>query len=514
MILGRSLARNALLYPSRLAVVSEDGATLTHQEFADRVWRIAAGLSVRGVRKGDRVAILARNSADYLCVYFAVGSIGAILVPINFALKPPDINFRMSHAEVDALFVDEEFAPVVYQIHDDTRARISDRVFALNGTSKGCTPLQLLLAEGRPQAPEVPISPDDILYIGYTSGTTGTPKGALVSHRAIVVGFLYKALDYSLTDADVTINPGPYWHSAPRDFASLAVYLGGTAVVPSRFDAEQYLALVERYRATNSFVVPTMLRQLVESPALAKHDISSMRCLISGGAPLPSSVKERVLTRFGPVLSEFYGATETRIVTKITPEELAVHDRSVGRPIRDVEIRILDNDGNDVAPGTVGEIYIRGPGLYSGYWREPERTRAAHHGEWFSLGDMGRTDKDGYLYLLDRKQDTIISGGENIYPNDIEECLLCHPGVREAAVIGTPDDLWGELVVAVVVPASWDPPTAAELIDFCAERLPNYMKPRRVEFRESLPRNETGKLMRRVLRAFQEQGRSNSGVAL
>ena len=197
----------------------------------------------------------------------------------------------------------------------------------------------------------------------------------MVSHRAIVAGFLYKALDYALTDTDVTINPGPYWHSAPRDFAALALYLGGTAVVTTRFDASGYLELVERYRVTNSFVVPTMLQQLVNSPALETCDVSSLRCLISGGAPLPTTVKERVLAKFGPVLTEFYGATETRIITAITPAELAVCDRSVGRPIRDVGIRILDKEGIDVPVGSVGEIYICGPGLFSGYWRDP-RARA------------------------------------------------------------------------------------------------------------------------------------------
>ena len=275
---------------------------------------------------------------------------------------------------------------------------------------------------------------------------------------------------------------------------------GARRVVPARFDASGYLAAVERYRISNSFVVPTMLEQLVTSPALKSCDVSSLRCLISGGAPLPTPVKERVLAKFGPVLTEFYGATETRIITAITPSELAVRDRSVGRPIRDVAIRILDEEGVEVPAGAVGEIFICGPGLFSGYWRDPESTRQTHRGEWFSLGDLGRVDGDGYLYLMDRKQDMIISGGENIFPNDIEECLLRHPRVREAAVIGVPDELWGELVVAFVVAAPGAPPSAEELAVFCGERLPNYMKPRRVEFCDKLPRNEVGKILRRCLR--------------
>ena len=500
MILGRSMARNALHYPERAAIISEDGTTISHREFAERVWRLSDGLAKRGLGKRSRIAILARNSADYLCVYFAVGSSGAILVPINNALKLADIDFRLTHARAEAIFVSDEFAPMLAEMSAATRRRLTGRVFGLDSELAGCPSIASLVAEGRPTPPVVRIDPEDILYIGYTSGTTGPPKGAKVSHRSIVVGFLYKALDYGLTDADVTINPGPYWHSAPRDFASLAVYLGGTAVVPSRFDASGYLELIERYRVTNSFVVPTMLQQLVTSSTMETCDVSSLRCLISGGAPLPTTVKERVLAKFGPVLTEFYGATETRIITSITADELAVRDRSVGRPIRDVAVRILDDRGVDVPVGSVGEIFICGPGLFSGYWRDPENTRRTHRGEWFSLGDMGRVDAEGYLYLVDRKQDMIISGGENIFPNDIEECLLRHPKVKEAAVIGVPDELWGETVVAYVVPVTGERPTAEELTAFCGERLPNFMKPRRVEFCDALPRNAVGKIMRRCLR--------------
>jgi len=500
LILGRSVVRNALLYPERTAIISEDGTTLTHRAFAERVWRLADGLARRGLGKGNRIAILARNSADYLCVYFAVGSLGTILVPINNSLKPADIDFRLAHAEVDAIFVSEEYTPVLAAVGAATRQRLGSRAFGLDCETAGGESLAALVAAGRPQPPDVEIDPEDTLYIGYTSGTTGPPKGAMVSHRAIVVGFLYKTLDYALTDADVTINPGPYWHSAPRDFAALALYLGGTAVVPMRFDATKYLELVERYRITNSFVVPTMLQQLVTAPALETSDVSSLHCLISGGAPLPTTVKERVLAKFGPVLTEFYGATETRIITAITPTELALRKRSVGRPMRDVAIRILDDKGVEAPLGSVGEIFIRGPGLFSGYWRDPENTRRTHRGKWFSLGDMGRVDAEGYLYLVDRKQDMIISGGENIFPNDIEECLLRHPKVAEAAVIGVPDELWGEMVVAFVVPAPGERPTPEGLAAFCGEKLPNYMKPRRVEFCDALPRNSVGKIMRRCLR--------------
>ncbi|MCC7081055.1 MAG: AMP-binding protein [Burkholderiales bacterium] len=500
MILGRSLLRNAVLYPDRRAIISEDGAVLTHGAFADRVWRLASGLAQRGLGKNDRIAVLSQNSADYLCAYFAIGSLGAWMVPISTVLKVADVDFRMDHCEAQALLVSGRFAPLVSGLRDRVRRRLLDRIFVFDGAPAEYIAVAELLANGKPKPSDVQISPSDILYIGYTSGTTGTPKGALVSHGAIVSGFLYKALDYGVTDADVTINAGPYWHSAPRDFAALALYLGGTSVVPSGFDAEQYLELVERYRVTNSFVVPTMLQMLLASPGIEMRDISSMRCLISGGSPLPTIVKERVLSRFGTALTEFYGATETRIITSISAAELNARERSVGRPIRDVELRILDSSGNEVPRGEIGEVFVRGPGLFSGYYKDPERTRAAHRGEWFSLGDMGRRDEDGYLYLVDRKNDMIISGGENIYPNEVEEVLRRFPGVKDAAVIGLPDELWGEIVAAFVVPESDASPDSQALIEFCARHLPAYMKPRRIDFAATLPRNAVGKVLRRELR--------------
>ncbi len=505
MILGRSLARNALRYRECAALIDEHGVALSHCAFADRTWRIADALARRGIGKNSRVAVLAGNCPDYLTVHHALASLGAWTVPINTALKPPDIAYRLDHAEVQAMFVSPEFSGLAADFGADTRRRIDGRVFSIGGGAPDCVAVDELVAQGSPTAPDVQISPEDILYVGYTSGTTGTPKGALISHRAFVGGFLYKALAYGLSDNDVTLNPGPFWHSAPRDFAALAVYLGGTAIVAARFEAEQYLALVERYRVTNSFVVPTMLQRLVYAPSLATRDTKSLRCLISGGAPLPTAVKERVLAAFGPVLTEFYGATETRIITVIDAAELASRERSVGQPVHDVELRVLDATGRNVAAGAVGEVFIRGPGLFSGYWRDPERTRAAHRGEWFSLGDMGRLDADGYLYLVDRKQDMIISGGENIYPNDIEDCLARHLEVKEAAVVGVPDEQWGEMVVAYVVPVSGRRPDVEELAAFCSQHLPNYMKPRRFEFCEDLPRSPTGKILRRELRALERR---------
>jgi acyl-CoA synthetase (AMP-forming)/AMP-acid ligase II len=498
MILGRCLARNARLSPRKVALRAADGRSWTYEALNERVNRLANALLAHGIARGKRVAILDRNGPEYLETYFAAGMVGAWLVAINFQLKPADIAYRLEHSGAGALFVGTEFLPLVRALPPAVLAALEGRVWVIGEEEKGYPGYEALLDEGAAVAPGCNVEPEDVLYVGYTSGTTGSPKGALVSHRAIVGGYLYKALDYGLGAEDVSLCPGPFWHSAPRDFASLALYLGGTCVVIRGFDAAEYAALVERYRVSYSFMVPTMLQML--AAADVRHDLSSLRVLISGGSPLPTPVKRRVLEQLGPILHEFYGATETRIITSISARELEVKKRSVGRAIRDVELCILDEARKAVPVGTVGEVFVRGPGLFSGYLDDPERTRNSHHGDWFSLGDVGRQDEEGFLYLVDRKQDTIISGGENIYPNEVEEVLLAYPGVREAAVIGVPDPKWGELVTAIVVPHPGVAIDPKELIAFCGERLPGYMKPRRVDFVESLPRNAVGKILRRVLR--------------
>lgn len=459
--------------------------------------RLSDALGQRGLGHGDRLAILDRNGVEYLESYFAAGSAGMCLVPLNFHLKPADIAFRLRHSEAKALLVGEEFLPLLRALPDEPGLVPKERIWVI-GRAADFPSYEELMAEGSSRPADRQVNPEDILYIGYTSGTTGMPKAAMISHRAIVVGYLYKALEYGLDESDVSLCPGPFWHSAPRDFASLAIYLGGCCVVARGFGPREYLRMVEQHCVTFSFMVPTMFQMLASVDEAT--DASSLRVLISGGSPLSTALKEKVIARFGPILHEFYGATETRIITSISACELERKPRSVGRPARDVEIRVLDESRTEVPTGEVGEVFVRGPGLFSGYLGDPERTSNSFHGDWFSLGDLGRLDDEGYLYLVDRKQDMIISGGENIYPNDVEEVLLAFPGVKEAAVIGVPDAIWGELVVAIIVPEPGFALDSAALTQFCGARLPSYMMPRRVEIVESLPRNAVGKVLRRVLR--------------
>ena len=499
MIVGKSLAHTARHYPNRAAIIFEN-RSWTHAELHERVNRLADALTGRGFAKGDRVAVLARNSHRYLEISFALGLMGVCMVPINHRLRQAEVMLRLTHADVSGAFVEPEFQPFLDDLPQALSAEMAGRVIVLDDSAGGADNYETVLAEGDNRPVDQAMSPEDQLYLGYTSGTTGRAKAAIVSHRAIVLGYLYKTLLYDFRAEEVSLNPGYFWHSAPRDFAQLQIYLGGTTVVMRDFRARSCLELIEKYRVTNGFFVPTMFRMMLECEDIGRFDLASLRLLLSGGAPLPTPLKTEIFDRFGPILQEFYAATETRIICSIGPDELKSKTRSVGRPVRDIELCILDLDGNPVPDGETGEVYMRTPTLFSGYYDDPEKTAAAFRGNWFTLGDMGRLDRDGYLYIVDRRHDMVISGGENIYPSEVEDVLQHHPAVADVAVFGVPDPKWGEALKAAVCVRPGCAVTAEELTTFCAERLADYLKPRSYDFVDELPRNPTGKVLKRVLR--------------
>ncbi len=501
MLMGRALSHSAERHPNRTAVIFED-QSWTYDQLNRRVNRLCSVLSAWGLAKGDKLAMLAVNGPEYLEVYHACAKLGVWLVPINYRLKAPEVGYRLRHSQATALVLGPEYLVLFDCLEPEVRRAVHDRVMLLGDDPPppGMHGYERLLAGGAEDEPEVELSPEDILFIGYTGGTTGRSKGALTSNRAIVAGYLYKVLDYGLGPGEVTLNPGPFWHTAPRNFSSLALYMGGTALVMKHFDPEQYLRLVQRHQVTYSFLVPTMFSAILALPGHADYDTSSLRVLMSGGSPLPTPVKEAALERFGPVLNEFYAATETLIVTNIKASDMVRKQRSVGRPVWDAFVKVVDQQGQPVPTGRVGEIYLRCPSLFSGYYRDPEKTAAAFRGGWLTLGDMGRLDGEGFLYIVDRRIDMVISGGENIYPSEVEEVLLRHPKVAEVAVIGVPDDKWGEALKAVVVLGSGEQCEAGEIIDFCGDKLAGFLKPRSVDFVDRLPRSPVGKVLKRKLR--------------
>ena len=445
---------------------------------------------------------MGRYFAGILEIYHATAKLGVWMVPINYRLKAPEVSYRLAHSQSSAIVLGPEYLPLFDALEEQVRQAVAGRIMVLGDgpIPEGAFGYEEMLAQSGTDEPDVDLNAEDILFIGYTGGTTGRSKGALTSNRAIVAGYLYKVLDFGLGPGDISLNPGPFWHTAPRNFSSLALYMGGTAVVMKTFDPAEYLRLVAEHRVTYSFLVPTMFSAILALPDHQDYDISSLRVVMSSGSPLPTPVKEAALRLFGPSLNEFYAATETLIITNIGAGDMARKRRSVGKPVWDVFVKLLDQKGNPVPTGEVGEIYMRCPSLFSGYYRDEEKTAAAFKDGWFTLGDMGRFDEEGYLYIVDRRIDMVISGGENIYPSEVEEVLQRHPKIAEVAVIGVPDEKWGEALKAVVVLKPGQESSYEEISDFCGQRLADYLKPRSVEFVDELPRSPVGKVLKRKLR--------------
>jgi long-chain acyl-CoA synthetase len=507
MLMGKALTRTAGLFPDKTALVGEHGSW-TYREFNSRVNCLAQAVAGLGLTKGDKAAILAKNCPEYLETYHALAKLGVWMVPVNHRLKASEVSYRLAHSQSSLLIIEPEFLGVINELEPEVVAQLKGRVLVLGPQAppKGFVSYEASLAGAPDLEPDVDLHHEDTLFLGYTGGTTGRSKAAIISNRAIVVGYLYKHLEYGYDQDEVAFYPGPFWHTAPRN-CSLSFYFGGTVVVSRGFSPRGYLESVERHRVTSSFLVPTMYKAILDLPDHQKYDTSSLRVLNSGGGPMPVPLKKRVIERFGPILFEHYASTETLILCTIGGDAMLERPASVGRPVYDVHLRLLDDEGREVPQGQVGEIYIKAPSLFSGYYHDEEKTRQTFHQGWFTLGDMGRFDDQGYLYIVDRKADMVISGGENIYPKEVEDVLQLHPTVSEVAVVGVPDEHWGEALKALIVLNNGHKVSEQEILDYCGQRLADYLKPKSVEFVDELPKSPMGKVLKRKIRERFWQGR-------
>ncbi len=500
MLMGKALTRTTRLFPDKIALIGPE-RSFTYREFNARVNRLAWAITGLGLAKGDKAAILAKNCPEYLEVYHALAKLGVWMVPINHRLRPREVSYRLEHSHSSALVLGPEFSGVLDQLAPEVRRQLGGRVLVLGPDEPpaGLMSYEKALAGADEVEPEVELHHEDPLFLGYTGGTTGRSKAAIISNRAIVVGYLYKALEYGYDQDEVALYPGPFWHTAPRN-CSLAFYFGGTVVVTRGFRPRGYLELVQRHRVTSSFLVPTMYKAILDLPDHQKYDTSSLRVLNSGGAPMPVELKRRVVERFGPILFEHYASTETLILCTIGGRAMLERPKSVGRPVYDVHLKLVDDEGREVPQGEVGEIYIKAPSLFSGYYNDEENNHRSFRDGWFTLGDLGRFDEEGYLYIVDRKTDMVISGGENIYPKEVEEVLQAHPKVSEVAVVGVPDPHWGEALKALIILKPGQSSSEEEILDYCAAHLADYLKPKSVEFVEDFPRSPMGKVLKRKIR--------------
>lgn len=501
MGIGGWVATRAFLSGDRVAVV--DGARrLTYTDLDGSTNRLARALSTLGVRRGDRVAGLLVNSTAFLETMLATAKLGAVFVPMNVRLAPAEISYLLADSGADTFVYSTPLAPVARAAVVGEGVHVRSRLVVGGEPDHGELGYEDVLASGDPRPVRSDVDRRDLSCLMYTSGTTGKPKGAMLTHDNHLWNVVNSlSFGRGLRESDVTVTVAPMFHIGGLGIHTLPLlYVGGTNVVLPSFDPVQTLETMSRERATVQFMVPAMWAALTSVPRFDDFDLSSLELAVSGGAPCPLPVIEFYQGK-GLPFQEGFGMTETApVVSVLDADHVTEKAGSIGRAVFHVEARIVDEADKDVARDQVGELVLRGPNVFTGYWGLPEATAEAFRGGWFHTGDLGRMDPEGFITLVDRKKDMIISGGENVYPIEVEQVLHRHPAVREVAVVGVPDPRWGETPVATVALQDGAETTAEELIAYARERLAHFKCPTRVEFVSELPRTATGKVLKTVLR--------------
>jgi len=510
--LGDLLHRTAARYPGKLALVDGD-LRWSYAELDAAVRRTAGALATRGVGRGDRVALVSHNCWQFVVVSFALARLGAILVPVNFMLTADEIAYILDHSGASGVVVEDALHLQVAQAI--AAAATPGGVRGWIG-SNGMAPADgwddvaawATHADQRPDdaddpGPAVVVADDEPLRLMYTSGTESRPKGAMLSSRALIAQYVSCMVDGGMSAADVELHTLPLYHCAQLDcFLGPDVYLGATSVLLPIPDPGRILATIEAELITKFFAPPTVWIALLRHPEFDTRDLSSLRKGYYGASPMPVEVLRELQRRLPDVrLWNFYGQTEMApLATILRPEEQLAHAGSAGRAALNVETRVVDDDGRPVPPGVVGEIVHRSPQATLGYWNDADKTAEAFRGGWFHSGDLGVLDEQGYLTVVDRKKDMIKTGGENVASREVEETLYLHPDVAEAAVFATPDPFWIEAVTAAVVLKPGATADQDTLIAHCREHLAGFKTPKRVLIVDALPKNPSGKVLKRDLR--------------
>jgi long-chain acyl-CoA synthetase len=477
------LKQRAAVTPDKIFLISEaDKRQFTYREFENVVRRVAGLLAAKGIRKGDVVSLLLPNSVEYVIAYFACWHLGALAGPINSLLKAQEIEYVISNSESKVVLVASEFLP---------RIESNDFVVFDNVGQVDAEPIE-----------PTPVDCDDEAIIIYTSGTTGKPKGCLLTHGNVIANARQISSWLGFTDTDRLLTMMPLFHMNAVSVTTMsALYAGGSTVVSSKFSASRFWQIISDYRITSFGSVATMLSMLLSTypdgvpPGLNTQQLRFAMC---GSAPVPAEVMKRFEETFNCLVVEGYGLSESTCRSTFNPPNRRRRPGSCGLPIGN-EMRVVDDADRDVRDGSLGEIVLRGENILKGYYKNPEATATAFRNGWFHTGDIGYRDVDGFYYIVDRKSDMIIRGGENIYPREIDEVLYQHPSVAAAAAVGVPDDLYGEEVAAVIVLKDGTNSSEQEVIDFCKARLADYKCPKTVHFVHDIPKGPTGKLLKREL---------------
>jgi long-chain acyl-CoA synthetase len=506
MNVGYCLNRAKQFHGNHVAI-NQEGEQLTYHQLHEQVQRSARKLAATGVRKGDRLAVLMLNSPAYFDLYFSIPQTGALIVPLNTRWHRTELIQTLADSGSESLFVDGRFASSAQELREAV-PQLKRVFFYARGTCpEGLTDF----ASVEPgQVSFVEPHEDDLVGLFYTSGTTGGPKGAMLSHRN-----LYSNAVHALLPPAFLPEHCSFLHAAPMfHLADVGAILGLTLMGASHsflptFDPEGTLQAIERYRITNTILVPAMINMVLNHHSFDHFDLSSLRRIAYGASPMPLPLLRLAKEKLGCDFAQGYGMTEVSpLLTTLAPEHHQFENadrafapiKSAGKPVLGVDVRVVDNEDRDVPTGEVGEIIARGPNVMKGYWKRPEISAEVLRGGWMHTGDLGAFDEEGFLYILDRKKDMIKSGGENVYSPEVESILCAHPAVLEAAVIGVPHQKWDETIRAVVAVRNGASVTEQELISWCRERLTTFKCPTSVVFTDSLPKGGTGKVQKNVLR--------------
>lgn len=504
--LGLFLHKRAQLGPKREALIElERGRRFTYAELDERASRCANALLQLGVKRGDRVAVLMMNGVEYIESYFALARIGAVMVPLNWRLTPKELEFILGDAGAVALLFDSEFDAAAKALHEcKTPLREWLRVGSpADENAPAFAQNYEALCEAAPaDFPHNESGGDDNLFIMYTSGTTGLPKGVVHSHATMIAGSFTILMTADIRPDDTYLQMLPLFHVGALSPLTSSVHRGARALIMRQFDPARVFPAIKEWRADCGLAVPAMLNFMLQAAGekTARESGESLRWLLSGAAPVPVPLIKRY-AELGIEIHQVYGLTESAgPACLISGEEALRRAGSTGPAFFHTDVRVVGADGRDCAPGEIGEVLVRGRHLMKEYWNRPDATAETLRDGWLHSGDMAHKDADGFLYIRDRKKDMIISGGENVYPAEIENVLMGHPEIADAAVIGQPSERWGESAAAVIVRAKESALTADAVREYVQDKLARFKQPRAVEFADEIPRNPTGKILKRILR--------------
>ena len=485
-----------------------NGLSISYAEANDEVNRLANALAAAGLEKGDRFGYLSKNSADYVLMYYAASKAGVVPVPLNYRLAPPEWAYILNDSQSSVLITSAEYQEDINGIRSELET--ISQYFAIDGDSNSeWQDYRQWVADQPSTPPDREISTDDNLNQMYTSGTTGHPKGVMVTHSSVCVNIYQTSISVRLNAGERCLIVVPLYHAAGSFVSFLAISMGGSLYIQEDFIPEEVVTALSEERICMAILVPSMIQGcLVAVPDIAERSYTDLQTMLYAASPIAEQTLRRAMDVFKCEFIQAYGMTElSPVATLMTPDD---HHRaltekpellqSTGRAVLATEIRIADEDDNTLPNGDIGEILVRGPQVMVGYWNMPEATAEALRGGWMHTGDAGIMDDEGFIYIRDRVKDMIVSGGENVYPNVVENLLFQHPSVADVAVIGVPDERWGEAVKAVVVLRDGASATDEEIMDFCRGKLGGFERPRSVDFIDALPRNASGKVLKRELR--------------